>query len=143
MKVKNSRCQRQAADDDPGGHGDRRSPDATARKAGASLRFAEGQYFPCLIGLLPPCGERVILSRGERAFEGHDVVLPSARTWPGSSGLGSVPPWLEACPVTTRASPQDEPRDDPRDYTDGRPEQRKRKSRWLNATGCPKGLFTR
>ena len=31
---------------------------------------------------------RVILSCAERAFEGHDVVLPSARTWPGSSGLG-------------------------------------------------------
>jgi len=41
------------------------------------------------------CRERVILSRAERAFEGHDVVLPSARTWPGSSGLGWVPPWLE------------------------------------------------
>jgi hypothetical protein len=91
VKVNNSRCQRQAADDDPGGHGDRRSPDAT-RKEGASLRFAEGQYFPCLIGLLPTCGERVILSRGERAFEGHDVVLPSARTWPESSGLGWIPP---------------------------------------------------
>ncbi len=63
--------------------------------------------------------ERVILSRAERAFEGHDVVLPSARTWPGSSGLGWVPPWPGAWPVTTRASPRDEPRDDPRDCTDG------------------------
>ena len=81
--------------------------------------------------------KRVILSHAERAFEGHDVVLPSARTWPGSSGLGWVPPWLKAWPVTIRGSPRDEPRDDPRDCTDGRPEQRKRKSRWVNARRVP------
>jgi hypothetical protein len=82
--------------------------------------------------------ERIILSRGERAFESHDVVLPSARTWPGSSGLGWVPPWLEAWPVTTRGSPRDKPRNDPRNCTDGPPEQRKRKSRWVNARRAPK-----
>jgi len=81
--------------------------------------------------------KRVILSHAERAFEGHDVVLPSARTWPGSSGLGWVPPWLKAWPVTIRGSPRDEPRDDPRDCTDGCPEQRKRKSRWVNARRVP------
>ena len=97
--------------------------------------------------------KRVILSHAERAFEGHDVVLPSARTWPGSSGLGWVPPWLKAWPVTTRGSPRDKPRDDPRDCTDGPLEQRKRKSRWVNTRRvcirwvntrrARKGLFTR
>jgi hypothetical protein len=81
--------------------------------------------------------ERVILSRAERAFAGHDVVLPTARTRAGSSGLGWVPPWLEAWPVTTRGSPRDDPRDDPRDCTDRPPEQRKRKSRWVNASRVP------
>jgi hypothetical protein len=81
--------------------------------------------------------KRVILSRAERAFEGHDVVLPSARTWPGSPGLGWVPPWLETWPVTTRGSPRDEPRNDPRDCTDDPPEQRKRKSQWVNARRVP------
>ena len=52
-------------------------------------------------------------------------------------GLGLVPPWLEAWPVTTRGSPRDDPRDDPRDCTDRPPEQRKRKSRWVNASRVP------
>ena len=57
MEGKNNHCQCQAADDDSGDdRGDCRSPDTTGKEAGASLRFAESQYFPWLIRLLTICG---------------------------------------------------------------------------------------
>ena len=78
MVAGDSHCQRQAADDDPGGgRGDCRSPDATGKpdtigkEAGASLRLAEGQYFPWLTWSLALGGSLV----GSWAQE-QDARLP-------------------------------------------------------------------
>jgi hypothetical protein len=62
-------CQCQAADDDSGDDGgDCRSPDAAWKEAGASLRHAEGQYFPWFIWLLTICGSLKVHGRRRPAF---------------------------------------------------------------------------
>ena len=81
--------------------------------------------------------ERVILSRAERAVEGHDVVLPSARTWPGSSGLGWVPPWPGGLAGHHTGKPTGRATGRPTGLHRRPPEQRKRKSRWVNARWVP------
>ena len=59
----------QAADDDSGDDGgDCRSPDAAWKEAGASLRSAEGQYFPWFIWLLTICGSLKVHGRRRPAF---------------------------------------------------------------------------
>jgi hypothetical protein len=67
VEGENSHCQCQAADDDSGGgRGDCWSPDATEKEAGASLRVAEGQYFPWFIWLLAICGSLRVHGRRSR-----------------------------------------------------------------------------
>ena len=82
---KDSHCQCQAADDDSGGdRADCRQPDA-GKEAGASLRLAEGQYFPWFICLLPVGGSLRVHRRGSRRLpawrllEGHVGLLGDVR----------------------------------------------------------------
>ena len=81
--------------------------------------------------------ERVILSGAERAFEGHDVVLPSAPELAGKLRLGLGSTVARGLAGHHTGKPTGRATGRPTDCTDGPPEQRKRKSQWVNTRRVP------